>query len=293
MIQKTRRILEAAFVKAVYYSFKAMPIGVSSNIGSALLRKIGPLLRVNKLAEKNIRNALPELDDLQVQNALNAMWDNLGRVAGEFPNIGSVTGKAFDEIVEVEGVEHIEAAARSDKATIFFSAHLSNWELLPKIMSERGYKDVSLVYRKANNPYVDKLIIKTRNKYASLSIPKGSVGARHLINEIKKGGKILMLVDQKQNDGISVPFFHKEAMTAPAIATLALKYGCALNPIQVIRLKGAKFKIKALPPLELKKTDSNRLDILNIMTKINSILESFIRENPGQWFWVHNRWPKE
>ena len=34
-----------------------------------------------------------------------------------------------------------------------------------------------------------------------------------------------MLVDQKMNDGIAVPFFGREAMTAPALAMLAIRPG--------------------------------------------------------------------
>ena len=33
-----------------------------------------------------------------------------------------------------------------------------------------------------------------------------------------------MLIDQKMNDGIKINFFGKEAMTATAIAKLALKF---------------------------------------------------------------------
>ena len=44
-----------------------------------------------------------------------------------------------------------------------------------------------------------------------------------------------MLVDQKMNDGIPVPFFGRDAMTAPALALLALRYDCAVVPIRMER----------------------------------------------------------
>ncbi|MCE3231932.1 MAG: putative Lipid biosynthesis (KDO)2-(lauroyl)-lipid acyltransferase [Rickettsiaceae bacterium] len=292
MMLKFRHILEAVAVKSIYCLFKLMPIETASSIAGSLGRAIGPLLSVNKVAGKNIRNALPELSDAEVNNVLKGMWDNLGRVVGEFPHMKNVTGKLFDEIAQVEGAENIQAANGRNTSTIFFSGHFSNWEMIPKTIYEKGSPTVQLVYRKSNNPYLDKLILDTRAAYSSNSIPKGSVGARYLINAIKKGHPIGMLVDQKQNDGIAVPFFHKPAMTAPAIANLALKYDCALVPLQAIRTKGAKFKIKAYPPMTLTKTGDTEQDILNIMQAINEHLENFIRENPSQWFWVHNRWPK-
>lgn len=285
--------IRAIVVIKLYYFFKILPLDAASAIGGFLGRKIGPLLSVNKLAARNMKNAMPELSDEQVQKNLLGMWDNLGRVVAEFPHMATVTGKLFDKIVEIEGTEFITNAHESKKSSFFFSGHLANWELIPKTMFEKGGVYSSLIYRKSNNPYVEKLIIKTRSKYPANSIPKGTIGARHLINTIKKGEQICLLVDQKQNDGIAVPFFHKDAMTAPAIANLALKYDCAILPIQVVRIGGSRFKIKISAPLEIKKTDDNQNDILNIMTGINKILEGWIRENPAQWFWVHNRWPKD
>ena len=123
-------------------------------------------------------------------------------------------------------------------------------------------------------------------------MPKGPVGARYIIKAIKNGEHIGMLVDQKQNDGIAVPFFGKDAMTASAIANLALKFNCQLVPTEVIRVKGPKFKVKIYDPIILEKTGDQEKDIYNTMVKINSILEGWIRKNPEQWFWVHNRWPK-
>ena len=33
-------------------------------------------------------------------------------------------------------------------------------------------------------------------------------------------------------------------------------------------------------------------DTLALMTAINARLESWIRERPDQWLWLHNRWPE-
>ena len=56
-----------------------------------------------------------------------------------------------------------------------------------------------------------------------------------------------MLVDQKMNDGIAVPFFGRDAMTAPALAQIALKFRCPVVPAKVERIKGARFRIIVYP----------------------------------------------
>ena len=220
------------------------------------------------------------------------MWDNLGRVAGEFPHMASFKGEDYSKIVEVEGAEYIKQAGDSGKTTMFFSGHFANWEIVPKTIFEKGCPSINLVYRKSNNPYLDKLILDIRGNYQSGCMPKGTKGARMIIKAIKQNQHIGMLVDQKQNDGIAVPFFGRDAMTAPAIASLALKYDLQLIPLQVLRVKGPKFIVKVSEPFKFDNTGDDKKDTLIAMTRINSILEGWVKQEPSQWFWVHNRWPK-
>jgi KDO2-lipid IV(A) lauroyltransferase len=102
-----------------------------------------------------------------------------------------------------------------------------------------------------------------------------------------------MLVDQKMNDGIAVPFFGHDVMTAPALAELALRYDCPVVPARVERLRGAHFKMTALPPLEMVRTGNHHADVAAVMAKVNALVEQWIRDTPEQWLWLHNRWPDD
>lgn len=239
MNKKYKYFLEAILLYIVKFIILLLPINIASNIGSFLAKKIGKLLKVNKLAKKNIKIAFPKLDDDEISELTENMWDNLGRTAFEFFHIKNID---IDEICEVEGLENLN---NTDKKRIFFSAHIANWEILPKVASVKGFP-LTLVYRKANNPYAEKLINKTRETYKTQLIPKGKDGAKKILKAMKKGDDVAMLVDQKMNDGISVPFFGQDAMTPSAIASLAKKYNRELIPVQIIRKKGTKFKLKVL-----------------------------------------------
>ena len=94
------------------------------------------------------------------------------------------------------------------------------------------------------------------------------------------------------NDGIPVPFFGADAMTAPALAQLALRLTCPVVPVRVKRLEGANFQVIVSPPIEFTSSGDQQADLLAYMTKINAIIEGWIRDTPGQWLWLHNRWPK-
>jgi len=89
-----------------------------------------------------------------------------------------------------------------------------------------------------------------------------------------------------------VPFFGADAMTAPALAQLALRLTCPVVPVRVKRLKGANFQVIVSPPMEFTSSGDQQADVLAYMTEINAIIEGWIRDTPGQWLWLHNRWPK-
>ena len=108
---------------------------------------------------------------------------------------------------------------------------------------------------------------------------------------LKEGEHVAILIDQKQNDGISVPFFGRDAMTNPTVAQLALRYRCPIIPGDIERLDGAHFRLTIHPPIEFEPTGDTDADVHAIMTQLNALLEAWIRRRPEQWFWVHRRWP--
>jgi KDO2-lipid IV(A) lauroyltransferase len=283
-MKKLKHLVELILVHILFTAFRAIPLDIASHTGGWMARCIGPFMSAHKTADKNLSMIFPAMNKQQRINLLMAMWDNLGRSAAELAHLPD---DALYKRMEVSGLENLP---NDGKPVIFFSGHLGNWELSYPIAQHNGLP-ITLVYRQANNLYVDRLISSIRATQASDMFPKGAKGSFKMLRALKDGHSLAMLVDQKMNDGIPVPFFGRDAMTAPAIAELALRYDLPLIPARVIRTKGAHFKAVVYPPLQYEKTGDETRDALAIMTQVNAILESWIREYPEQWFWVHKRWP--
>ena len=149
------------------------------------------------------------------------------------------------------------------------------------------------IYRAANNPWVDRLIEKCRGPIGGRHYPKSARGTRNLLVALKDGEHLAMLVDQKYNEGIPVPFFGRDAMTAPTTAEFALRYRIPIVPARVERLKGARFRLTLYPPLDLPDSGDRKADVHAVMTEINGLFEAWIRDRPEQWLWLHRRWPNE
>lgn len=285
MKRRLRHMLEAAGIWLLLALFRALPLDAASNLGSRIGRLVGPLLPAHRVAQANLRMAMPELTDDQRQRVLERMWDNLGRVAAEFPHL---PGETLAQRIRAAGLEHTPP---DGQAALFISGHLGNWELLPALAHGRGVP-LTLVYRAANNPYVDRMIARIRATRCADMFPKGHRGAAKMARAIKRNASIAMLIDQKMNDGIPVPFFGRDAMTAPAVAQLALRYGMPIVPVRVMRAGGAHFSVTVFPPLQYPVTGDGAKDEYEIMRRINALLEEWIRETPEQWLWVHRRWPR-
>jgi KDO2-lipid IV(A) lauroyltransferase len=234
---------------------------------------------------------MPELDGPEVERIVCGMWENFGRVIAEYPHLGRHALWAESGRIDIVGREHIGQAVGSDTARIFFSGHLANWELMP-IAAAQSDVPLRLIYRAPNNPWIDGLIGRLRSRYHRGLIPKGAAGARQAVGTLKAKENLGLVVDQKMNDGIAVPFFGRPAMTAPALIDLARRYDAAVYPVRIERRNGARFRVTVMPPVPVPNTADRHADLVAGMTDVNRILEGWIRAAPEQWLWLHRRWPE-
>lgn len=291
--RRLRYLVEGGGFWLLMRLFRLMPLDRASALGGRFGRLFGPRSGLTRIARDNLRRAFPEFDAAQVEDIIDRMWDNLGRTLAEYPHLGRFYPEGRVEIV---GAEHVTRLRDDGQGGIFFSAHYGNWELLSLSLDEYGVPPV-LVYRPANNPYSEKLIQDMRMQARRIGgveyIPKAVEGARQMVKALRAGKHLAMLVDQKLNRGIPVPFFGRDAMTAPAIAQLALKYRVPVVPARIERLDGARFRLTFWPPLDLPRTGDLEADVAAAMRQIHALFEAWISERPDHWFWVHNRWPRD
>ncbi len=282
-LTRVSHVFETLAVYIIYGFFRLLPLDAASGTGGALMRCIGPHLGISRVALRNLDRAFPEKTAVEKQKILKGMWDNLGRVAAEYPHLRRMASRA-----EFSGGEIVPQL--KGKPAIFVSAHLANWEVCPVKGRAEGLP-VHVVYRKPNNPWVDGLLQRARGAGVVGQISKGASSAREILSVLKRGGGIGMLLDQKMNEGIPVPFFGHDAMTAPALALFALRRGYPLHPMRVERLGGAHFRVSLYPALDIAATGDEEADTRRIMVQVNKIIEAWVRENPAQWLWIHRRWP--
>ena len=99
------------------------------------LRRIGPWLPQHRVGRENLRAAFPEKDSAWIEATLGEVWENIGRVAGEYVHLARI----WDFRMETAATGRIRADAatialfdqlRDDgQPALVFAGHLGNWEL--------------------------------------------------------------------------------------------------------------------------------------------------------------------
>lgn len=264
----------------------------ASDLGAKLMRRLGPLTAAHRTTLRNIRLAFPDWDEAGVNTVALRAWENVGRIAGEMPHLADFDPDRRDGRLVILGEERLEHIERSGRPAVIISGHFANWELVAAVLSRR-LSNCQITYRAANNPFIDRRIARARYAYGvHVLTPKGA-GTRDLMRALSRGRAVALMNDQKFNQGIPAPFFGHEAMTAPGPSRLALRYGCPLIPVTTSRIGPARYCVTVHDPIEPPPGLEGALAVSDMVARINRFMEARIREAPDQWFWMHNRWPKE
>jgi KDO2-lipid IV(A) lauroyltransferase len=265
----------------------------SSDFMGRLARNIGPWLPVSRTGRANLRAAFPEKSKAEIEEILRGVWENLGRVAGEFvhlekfwdyedraPNAGRI---------ETFHVDRFIGLYTDNKPALIFSAHLGNWELAA-LASRRYGLDSAVLFRVPSNRVMAEFIEETRAELMTQLVPAGTAAGLFMGAVLERGGHLGMLVDQHRKPGVRVNFFGRPCWANDTLGRLARHYECPVHGVRVIRLPQGRFRLELTKALDLPRDAEGRIDIAGTMQTVTNVIEGWVRERPEQWLWLHRRW---
>jgi KDO2-lipid IV(A) lauroyltransferase len=285
--------LAAAVARSLVRMLARRDPDASSDFVGALARTFGPWLSASGVGRANLRAAYPEKSKAEIEAILAGVWENLGRVAGEFVHLDKMWD--YDDArpnggrIETFNVDRFIGLYTDNKPALIFSAHLGNWELAA-IAGRKYGLDSAVLFRVPNNPFIAELIHETRADMMSQLVPAGSDAGLFMGGVLARGGHLGMLVDQHRKPGARVTFFGRPCWANVTIARLARQYDCPVHGARVIRLPKNRFRLELTRAIELPRDADGRIEIESAMQTITSIIEGWVREHPEQWLWLHRRW---
>jgi len=280
--------LEAVAFAGLFAVLRALGVERASAFGGWLLRKLGPVTGTHRTVRRNLRIAFPDMDPEARERLAVEQWDQTGRTFAELAVMDRLTPESGR--IEIVGLERLHAIRDGGRPVVLISGHLANFEVMAAVIMAAGIPCL-VTYRATNNPYVDALIRRSRERYGiTLFAPKGD-GTRDLLQGMKRGDSIALLVDQKYSQGPEVQFFGQPVDAAPGAARLAARFGTVMQPLSVVRLPGVRFRVTAHEPIAIGDSGDRNANILDGVQAANRFVEDRVREHPVDWFWVHKRWP--
>ncbi len=286
-----RYFLEFILVIFFFLVFKIIGLKLSSDLGEIIGKYFGPLFRKKTIAKKNILIAFPNFNEKSINEMIDRMWKNIGRIFGEYIHINkfSIIDNSKKKIVFTNR-DDAEILKKNNKPIVFFSGHFANFELMAKCLQELGF-DIGAIYRPLNNIFLNPIMEFIRKKYiCPIQIEKGSNGTKKLIKHISTNNPLALMIDQRLSSSIRVPFFNQPASTTTTPAQLAIKYDALLVPVFLKRLEKSNFEFFIEEPLIINRTNDYDKDIFNITQGMNKKIEEFIKRDPAHWLWSHDRW---
>lgn len=280
-------LFEYYLVLCLYYFLRLFPLQTASAIGGFLGRLCLPFFRL-KVTRQNLAQAIHGLDSSLEKSIIRKFHDNYGRNFAEYFFLDRLAQEPELNIT-IKNPEILELIHQNEQPKIVITAHYGNWEIALWALNNVGFP-LNPIYRKVNNPYINKLILDLRSSFADHQIKKGPNAGKESLRILRQKKNLVLLVDQKMQEGLAVPLFGKEAMTPNGAIKLALFSNAQIIPGRIVRKKGINFDLFLEPPLEYQK-DSPTVE-RDTLLKINQILERWIIEHPEQWFWFHHRWEK-
>lgn len=290
VLKKPIYFMEYILVKVIFHALRLLSFQNMSRFGGALGRALGRIhRRKSAVGRINLQKIFHDITHERVDEILTEVYDNFGRTFIEYCYLDKLKK---EDLPDFKVINHdiLDALKQSQKPAILFSGHIGNWEIASWYCTQLGIP-LTPVYRHMNNPYLDQLLFKQRASYADGLIEKRIRNPQEYVRILKAGGRIALLTDQKMREGMDVPFFGQTAPTATGVVRLAKILKCPIIPMRVIRESGVRFTLEILPPLDV--DYHSKTFVYDTLLEMNHMLEQWIVENPGQWFCLHRRWPKE
>jgi Kdo2-lipid IVA lauroyltransferase/acyltransferase len=290
-LKSLKRFLRFLLVRTLVFICSIFPVKWVSRV-SSWLGTIGPWIvrSESKKALNSLSIAFPQLHESEKQKLIQNMFSHLGQLVAELVCVRQIDAH-IDEWVHFDEQNRkiLDDALAQKKGVIFVSAHLGNWELLARRISLLGYP-CQTIAREASDRRTTKMIEQMRMSANLKSIWRGSFSAaKDMLKAIKRQEILGLLIDQDTKvQSVFVPFFGRLAKTPKGAADLVLKTGAI--PLMGFAVKVAPHRYQIVlqnVPLPSAESVDASLELTSVMTKM---IEEKVREFPGQYMWIHERW---
>ena len=251
---------------------------IGATLGSILYR-----FGRGRVTRVNLALCFPEMSEKERHDLGLRHFRMLGRNAVELSIMVWGSEKQLLDLIHVEGLEHLKAAA--GRPIIALAPHFIGLNM-GGIRVAHEYPGTASVYSRQKNPVLDKIFLKARTRFGDPHLVSRQEGLRSVIRVIRSGKPFYFLPDMDfgARDAIFSPFFGVPAATITTLPRLARLTGAAVIPV-ITRQVGDGYVVRFYPEWKDFPTGDLEADV----RRMNAFIEDRVREMPEQYFWAHKR----
>lgn len=268
----------------ILWAVSRLPYPAMCSVGSALGRVLYHLLSSRrKIALKTLAVCLPELDETAREKLARDSFAAMGITLFESGIVWWTRPERAAHIFRVSGVEKLDAALAADQRVLLIGTHMTCIEFALSHLTTRV--PFSVLYRVHDNPVFEYVSGRGRAQFEIELLPRKRVA--DFLDRIRKGkvGTIVPDQDMGANRSVYVPFFNETAATITAVSDYARDTGARVALVKSYRTSDGHVAVEVGEFLD----DFPGDDLVADTTRVNQIIESAIREHPGQYLWAHRR----
>jgi KDO2-lipid IV(A) lauroyltransferase len=291
--KKSRLVIDAEYysLRGLLSVLQLLPFSISRTVCRRLLQGIIAILpRRRRLVLSQLAACFPDAtgDSLKLlaRRSLEALADGIAA----FARISRLGDGEVDRWVTSEGFEHLRAALAQGRGVITFSAHTGCWEMMAAHLT-RTCPGVSMLVRPLDNPKLDALVAGVRRSGGG-----GVINSHRILKDglrvLRKNGILGILMDQNfYKGGVFVNFFGRLAATSTLVPILARRTGAVVLPLHNVWRDG-KVHVICESPVRLSDHPDPDVAIAEDTQMLTDVVERWVRTDPSQWLWLHNRWKR-
>lgn len=194
--------------------------------------------------------------------------------------------KRLSRLVQVQGLEHLQAAQEQGQGAILMAIHFTTLEIGAALLGQQHTIDG--MYRAHDNPVFDYVQRRGRERHNADAQAIEREDVRGMLKVLRKGRAIWYAPDQDYGpkQSVFVPLFGVPAATVTATSKFAKLGRAQVIPMTQTRLpNGQGYLIKIEPALSDFPGESDEQDCL----RLNQWIERAIAQQPEQYLWAHRR----
>lgn len=237
-----------------------------------------------RIVDINLQHCFPEKSLSERNRIKQECYKNIGIALFEISMCWWWSEDRLRPLVEIRGKEHIDKALESGRGMILLTGHFTSLEIGGRLLAL--FMPVQVMYRTQKDPLFDRFLYSKRSSYFVNAISRKNT--RRLIKGIKKQIPTWYAPDQSFHDekNVFAPFLGVETATITASSRLAQASNALMLRFYPERKRdGSGYILWIEPPLADFPSDDDIADA----TKINASIEKFVRQHPGHYMWIHQR----